>query len=211
MIVETLVVGPFQSNCTILGCERTRRAVVCDPGADGERILQTLERLDLTPELVILTHGHLDHVLAVDTVRQATPARVLIHPRDRELYDNVPMQARMFGLRAPGLSPPDGELAQGQVLRFGQGWEIHVLETPGHSPGGVSFYLPDQGLALVGDTLFSGSIGRTDLWGGDLATLVASIRERLFPLPGDTRLITGHGPDTTVARERSGNPFLRGL
>ncbi|MBM4318954.1 MAG: MBL fold metallo-hydrolase [Deltaproteobacteria bacterium] len=210
MIVETLAVGPFQSNCIILGCPVTRHGVVIDPGAEGERIVAAIERNQLKIQHILLTHAHLDHVAAVAALRRATQAPVALHPADRWLYDHVPMQGMMFGLRAEAAPPLDAELQDGQVVAFGEEQRVEVIHTPGHSPGGVCFHLPAEKLAVVGDTLFHGSIGRTDLWGGDYGQLIRSITDRLLVLDPSTRLITGHGPDATVAREKRGNPFLGG-
>lgn len=210
MIVETLTVGEFQSNCVLLGCPATRQAVVIDPGGEGERILAALKARQLEVVRILLTHGHIDHVAGTAVVQRATKAPVSLHPADRWLYEHVPMQGMMFGLHAEAAPPLDEELQDGQQILFGAGLRLEVIHTPGHSPGGVAFHLPDAKLAVVGDTLFAGSIGRTDLWGGDFDQLIRSINERLMVLDPATRLITGHGPDTSVEREKRGNPFLRG-
>ena len=208
IIVHTLAVGPFQSNCIILGCPESHRAVVIDPGAEGDRIIEAVDSLGLEIEHILLTHAHLDHVGGVKALRQACEAPVALHPLDRPVYDRVSVQAKMFGLEMDQPGPPDENLDDGQLLGFGDGITLKVIHTPGHSPGGVCFYLEEEKLAAVGDTVFAGSIGRTDLWGGDYSTLIRCIKERLMVLDPETRLITGHGPDTTVMRERLGNPFL---
>ncbi len=209
MNIETFVLGPFQSNCTLLACPTTRQAVLVDPGDDAPRLLAELAARDLTLVRILLTHGHLDHVCGVEGLRAASGASVGLHRSDRQLYDRVAVQAMAFGLQAEQPGPPDEELVHGQRIEFGAGHEIVVIHTPGHSPGGVCFHLPGAALAVVGDTLFQGSIGRTDLWGGDYDTLLSSIRERLLVLPAETRIICGHGPDSTIGREARSNPFLR--
>jgi glyoxylase-like metal-dependent hydrolase (beta-lactamase superfamily II) len=159
---------------------------------------------------VVHTHAHLDHVLASGDVARPTGADVLLHAGDRWLWDHAPLQASLFGWQVAPLAPPTGTLADEQVLGFGR-LEAQVLHTPGHTPGSVCFLLRPPGeppLALTGDTLFRGSVGRTDLWGTSFDELARSIRGRLFTLPGDTRVIPGHGPATSIAAEREDNPFV---
>ena len=159
-------------------------------------------------ETIWLTHAHLDHVWGVDDLRQATGAPALLHVLDREWYARAAEQARYYGIaHFPELAPPDGEFRHGQVLALGD-WRFEVRHVPGHSPGHVAFI--GHGLCLSGDVLFLDSIGRSDLPGGDAATLLRSIREQLFVLPAETRVLPGHGPETTIGREMSFNPFLRG-
>lgn len=209
MIIETFPVGPLQCNCTILGDPETGEAIVIDPGDEAMKVLKRLSAHGLKPKAILITHTHLDHVGGNHEVREKTGARVMLHEKDLPLYDNLSMQAQMIGLDTPVRGKVDEHIHQGDVIFFGsKGDSIEVLHTPGHTPGSCSFFLQNRNLLFSGDTLFSGSIGRTDLWGGDFDTEIRSIRERLLPLPGKTRVITGHGPDTTIAEERDSNPFL---
>lgn len=172
-------------------------------------MLKRLSAHGLKPKAILITHTHLDHVGGNHEVREATGAKVMLHERDLPLYDNLGMQAQMIGLVAPIRGAVDEHIHQGDVIAFGgKGDAVEVLHTPGHTPGSCSFFLPSRNLLFSGDTLFCGSIGRTDLWGGDFDTEIRSIRERLLPLPDQTRVITGHGPDTTILAERLSNPFL---
>jgi glyoxylase-like metal-dependent hydrolase (beta-lactamase superfamily II) len=210
MIQETFPVGLLQCNCTVLGCEETRRAVVVDPGDEPERILETLRRHDLTCQAILHTHAHLDHVGGTQALAEATGAQVLLHGGDQFLYDNVEMQARMFGFPIPRTLPVDRHVQDGEALGFGN-HRGEILHTPGHTPGSLCLHLPGGApLLLAGDTLFLGSIGRTDLWGGDTDTILRSITERLLTLPDETIVIPGHGPATTILQERRANPFLQG-
>ncbi len=209
MIIETFPVGPLQCNCTILGDPETGEAIVIDPGDEALKVLKRLSAHGLRPKAILITHTHLDHVAGNHEVREKTGAKVMLHERDLPLYDNLGMQAQFIGMDAPVRAPVDEHIHQGDVIPFGgQGDSIQVLHTPGHTPGSCSFFLGSRNLLFSGDTLFSGSIGRTDLWGGDFDTEVRSIREKLLPLPDATRVITGHGPDTTILEERRSNPFL---
>lgn len=204
--VVCLTNGGFAENCYLLADPDRREAVVIDPGEEAPLFLARLAHERWTPTAIWLTHAHLDHVAGVAEVAASTRVPVLLHPADRALYDGVPRQAAMFGLSMEAPPPPDGELAEGQMLKVG-GLEFAVLHTPGHSPGGVTIH--GHGLAFTGDALFAGSIGRTDLPGGDAETLVASIRKKLYRLPNDTVVYSGHGPETTIGAEKRGNPFVR--
>lgn len=199
--------GQFEENCYLLADPGAGRAVLVDPGEDEELFLEELHRQGLTLEAIWLTHGHIDHIMAVRRLKQETGAPVWLHPADRELYDGLAVQGRWMGLDLPAPPPPDHELADGQRLRFG-GTTFAVRHTPGHSPGSVSLIADD--FILGGDVLFSGSIGRTDLPGGDLPTLLRSIRQVFMTLPDSTRVLSGHGPETTIGVERLTNPFLTG-
>ncbi len=213
MIVEVIVVGMFQVNCVVLGDASSSKAIVVDPGEEADRIVRRVEELGLTVEAIVLTHAHLDHVLGVAGVKDATGAPVLLHAADRELYDALPEQARAFGGSAEAGPPPDGELVPGEPVTVG-GITLEVRHTPGHSPGGVTLVWrgegEGEGLVLPGDAVFAGSIGRTDLWGGDFRTLIASIEAQILTLPAGYRVIPGHGPETTVGAEAQYNPFLTG-
>ena len=209
LILECLAIPPFESNCWILGCSETHAAVVIDPG-DEARILQTLQEHKLTLKYLIHTHGHLDHVSATAAVQQETGAPVLIHEADQIFLDNLELQGTMFGLAAPALPTVDEYISEGDGIDWGQ-YTLSVIETPGHSPGGVCLNLEGEKILFAGDTLFQDSIGRTDLWGGDYEQLLDSIRDKLWLLDDDTIVCPGHGPRTTIGREKRENPFLQGL
>ncbi len=207
MIEHVMALGPFQTNTIILGCETKKEGVIIDPGFEAKTILGRVSREDLKIVAILLTHGHVDHVSAVKEVKDETGAEVYIHPDDVELYNAAPQLGRMFGLDAPQPPKADHLLSEGDTINFGQ-HELKVLHTPGHSPGGVAFHCAAEGLLVAGDTLFYRSIGRTDLPGGSMAVLSKSIREKIYTLDDDTRIITGHGPATKVADEKTGNPFV---
>lgn len=208
MILETFPVGAFQCNCTILGDEATGEAIVVDPGDEGEAILARLERLGLKARLAFHTHAHLDHVMGTRDIKERHAAEILLHPGDRDLYEGLQIQARMFGLRTADPLPVDAWIAHGDRVSCGK-VSGEVIHTPGHTPGSVCLYVPGTNLLLAGDTLFFRGVGRTDLWGGSFPQLQSSIRERLYALPDGTRVIAGHGPETTIGQERIANPFVR--
>lgn len=205
MIIKCLAVGPIMANCYVLGCERTQGAVVIDPGEEADRILWTLEDLGLKVKYIINTHGHFDHAGANQELKNATGAPLLIHKEDAEMLSHLSEAAAAFGLQAENSPPPDQTIEEGDMIRFGD-YELKVIHTPGHSPGGISLYT--NGYLFVGDTLFAGSIGRTDFPGGDFKTLKSSIQNKLFPLGDDVRVFTGHGPETTIGEEKRFNPFV---
>lgn len=209
-IVETIPVGPFQCNCTILADPQTGEALVVDPGDEAELILSRLAFHGVTKvKAIIHTHAHLDHIGATAEVQKRTNALVGLHHGDLFLWQNVAMQALMLRLPKPDLGEIDQHLEDGFTLRFGA-YEGETMYTPGHTPGSVSFHFPSLGkLLLAGDTLFQGSIGRTDLPGGDFNQILRSIHSRLLTLDDDTRVIPGHGPMTTIGFERRVNPFLQ--
>jgi len=211
-VVETFPVGPLRCNCTILGDPATGEAIVVDPGDEVDKVLAALARHNLRCLAVVNTHTHIDHVGANQALRDRTGARVMLHEQDVVLYDNLAVQAEMLGLfPPPPRSPVDEHIHQGDRVKAG-GIDLEVLHTPGHTPGSLCFHLPGAAPLLVsGDTLFAGSIGRTDLWGGDFDQEIASIRTRLLALDDKTRVIPGHGPETTIGRERRRNPFLVNL
>jgi len=203
-------VGQLGCNCTIVACPETHQGLVIDPGDEAPRILKELAGLGVTAVALVHTHAHFDHVMADGELSRSTGAEILIHRDDRWLYDNVEMQAGVFGLRAPPPVKPTRELAGGEVIPFGHR-EARTLHTPGHTPGSMCVYLEPPGerpLLFSGDTLFAGSIGRTDLWGGSMEQLRQSIQGPLFALPEETVVIPGHGPLTTIAAEREDNPFV---
>ncbi len=201
-------VGPLQANAYLAICERTGRCALVDPGAEAGRLLAAAANEGAQIETILLTHAHLDHIGGVAAAKRETGVPVYLHAADAELYRAAPLQARSFGLQLEEQPEPDRELEDGQVLEVGKG-RLEVRHTPGHSPGHVC--LVGDGFALVGDCVFAGSIGRSDLPGGDYTALMESITEKLLTLPDDTVLYSGHGPQTTVGRERHTNPFLTGV
>ncbi|MEW6184821.1 MAG: MBL fold metallo-hydrolase [Thermodesulfobacteriota bacterium] len=204
MIIQGMVVGPIQANCFILGCEQTREAVVIDPGDEARRILGALQKQGLELKYIINTHGHFDHVGANKAVKEATGAPILIHQGDAPMLAHLSASAGVWGMRAQDC-PPDRLLEDGERISFGQ-ITLEVIHTPGHSPGGISLYTPK--VLFVGDTLFAGSIGRTDFPGGDYDLLISAVRNRLFVLGDDIQVFPGHGPSTTIGNERKFNPFF---
>jgi hydroxyacylglutathione hydrolase len=209
MILEGFPVGSIGANCYIFGDDGTGEVLVIDPGDEPERILARLRDLGARPVAIVNTHGHFDHIGGVSSVRRATGAPFWIHEAEREVLEQGPARARLvFGLELPPSPEPDRWLADGDRLDVG-GLTLVVRHTPGHSPGGVC--LLGDGIAFVGDTLFAGSIGRTDLPGADLDTLLASIARVLLPLPDETVCYPGHGPETTIGEEKRANPFLASL
>lgn len=200
--------GVFAENCYVIVDEQARECAIVDPGEEAGLILHKIKETGAQPVAIWLTHAHLDHVLGVPRIAEETGVSVWLHPADRPLYDAVPEQAAWFGLAAPPRLPaPDRQMVHGERLTVGE-LSLAVRHTPGHSPGSVCLLGP--GVTFSGDVLFAGSIGRTDLPGGDFETLMASIEHELLPLPDDTILYSGHGPETTIGRERRTNPFLTG-
>ena len=205
MFVETVIVGPLMVNCYLVGCEQSRRAVLIDPGDDEEKLIQKLHTAGLELDYILLTHGHIDHITAVAPIRKACGGKIVIHQNDAFLIENSDNQAKMLGLKEPESFTPDEFIKEGDRLAI-DGFDISVIETPGHSPGGVCFKVDD--CLFVGDTLFYDSIGRTDLFGGSYDELMSSIQNKLLILPPDTNVYPGHGQPTTIAREKEHNPFI---
>ncbi|PYP49278.1 MAG: hypothetical protein DMD45_15040 [Gemmatimonadetes bacterium] len=197
--------GRFAENCYLVIDEAGGECAVIDPGEEADVIAHEVAAAGVKPVAIWVTHAHIDHVVGVPRLKADTGAPVYLHPGDRMLYDHVPAQAVAFGMQAAPLPPPDRALVHGEVLRVGA-LEFRVRHAPGHSPGSVVF--EGQGVAFSGDVLFQGSIGRTDLPGGDFETLLRSIERELLTLPDSTIVYCGHGPETTVGRERRANPFL---
>jgi glyoxylase-like metal-dependent hydrolase (beta-lactamase superfamily II) len=206
VIIKGLEVGPIMANCFILGCEDTREAVVIDPGDEAPRILSVINDLELSVKIILNTHGHFDHVGANRKMKEATGAPLMIHADDVHMLSRLSASAAVWGLSAEDSPEPDRTLEDGDTVSFGN-IVLTVLHTPGHTPGGISFAADRR--VFVGDTLFSGSIGRTDFPGGDYDTLISSIKTKLFPLDNDTTVYTGHGPETTIGREKQYNPFVK--
>ena len=206
MIIHTIPVGITQTNCYIVGCEETREGAVIDPGGNPERIIKAIQESGLTIRYVFNTHCHFDHMGANADVVAATSALLALHPAELPILQ-AQGGASWFGVPVQESPSPDVELADGQVIEVGK-LRFQVLYTPGHSPGGVTFYLEEESAAFDGDVLFAMGVGRTDLPGGDWDTLMRSICEVLFALPDDTVLYPGHGPKTTVEREKKSNPWV---
>lgn len=197
----------FGQNAYLVRCSATGATFAIDPGGEAAAMIEALDEGEATLEAIILTHAHLDHIEGVATLAERTRAPIHLHPDDRPLYDAAAQQGAMFGHRFTPPPPPDEALRVGQELRLGR-CRFEVRHTPGHSPGHITLYSAANGLAFVGDVVFAGSIGRTDLPGGSYEQLMTSIREQVLTLPDETELYSGHGPVTTVGRERVANPFL---
>jgi glyoxylase-like metal-dependent hydrolase (beta-lactamase superfamily II) len=204
--IAAFVVGPLQSNSYLAIDEPSRRAVVIDPGMDSEAVLDVVRRRQLHVESIVITHGHFDHVFSGALFKAQTGAEVVMHPNDLPLLAEVPQTARFFGIKAPAPPNPDRLVKEGDTVSVG-GMSLLVLETPGHTPGSISLCLDDA--VFVGDTLFAGSVGRTDLTGGSLEVLLHSIHTKLLALPDRTIVYAGHGPATSIGVERRDNPFLQ--
>ena len=224
LIHEILPVGMLQCNCHIVGDPKTRGAIVIDPGDDAAAIIQAIERHRLKVVAIVITHTHIDHVIGLRRVHEVTGAPVYVHGDDLDLDRMLDMQANWLGWKTPQTSPIDQLVREGDVIRWGQ-YEAQVIHTPGHTPGSICLYMPSnmpkesadamkpkngRGQLFAGDTLFAGSIGRTDLWGGDFAGIIRSLKGKLLELPDETIVYPGHGELTTIGNERATNPFLVG-
>jgi glyoxylase-like metal-dependent hydrolase (beta-lactamase superfamily II) len=207
MIHEILPVGMLQCNCSILGDEASGEAIVVDPGDDIPRILAILARHKLTVKQILITHVHIDHIAGAARLKAVTGAPILYNQFDLLLVKMMDVQAGWLGVATPEVRPPDDTLEDGRVIAI-SGITGNILHTPGHTQGSVCLHLPEKNLVLAGDTLFAGSVGRTDLPGGDGRTLIRSIHEKLLTLPDSTVVVPGHGPNTTIGAEREFNPFL---
>lgn len=205
MFLTRLIVGPLQVNCYLLADEKTREAVIIDPGDDAEDILKIVKDKGFNVKYIVLTHAHFDHVGANKTLKEATGADILMHQDDEKLLKSAANQGGLFGMRSIASPPADRYVKHGDVITAGE-ISLKVLHTPGHSPGGIC--LLGQGMVFTGDALFAGSIGRTDLPGGDTITLLRAIETNLMILPDDTKVFSGHGPASTIGEERRENPFL---
>ena len=210
MIIETFPVGLLQCNCTIIGSEQTRDAIIIDPGDDVPRILSRLAHHKLTPKYIVATHGHIDHVGGFKEIKEATGAPVYLHESDLFLYNALAMQAQLLGVAPPSSTEVDARLNDGDEIGAGE-IKLRVHHTPGHTPGSICFHSAgDDARLYAGDTLFMGSIGRTDLWGGSFEEIMDSLRNKVITLPDETVVIPGHGRATTIGREKRFNPFLQG-
>jgi len=208
MIHEILSVGPLQCNCSILGDETSREAIVVDPGADIPAIQAILKRHGLTVKQIIITHAHIDHIAGAQQLKRLTGAPILYNQNDLPLVKMMDVQASWLGVAIPQVLPPDASLNDGQTVAV-EGISGTVIHTPGHTQGSSCLYLPEHSLLLAGDTLFAGSVGRTDLPGGDTKQLIRSIHDRLLVLPDEVNVVPGHGPNTTIGEERYSNPFIQ--
>ena len=209
MIHEVIPVGMLQCNCSIFGDERTREALVVDPGDETGRILQVLKRHGLTVKGIVITHAHIDHIGGAQKLKKATGAPVYMNPNDAELQKMMEVQAGWLGVETPDAVEIDSPAVDGGKLVVGA-TEFHVLHPPGHTQGSISLWIPSEGKLVAGDTLFRDSIGRTDLPGGDSRQILRSIHEKLLPLPEETVVFPGHGESTTIGREKQFNCFLQG-
>jgi hydroxyacylglutathione hydrolase len=208
LIRKTFAVPPLGCNCSVIGDPVTKQAIVVDPGGAAERILRELRELGLTVTMILHTHAHFDHFLASGEMKKATGAALSLHEDDGKLWDMLEMQCRAFGVPYVPVPSPDYWIADHEKIAVGEVTAV-ALHTPGHTPGSMSFHFADAGLVLTGDTLFRGSIGRTDLWGGNFTAIERSIRDRLYTLHDSTVVVTGHGPETEIGWEKETNQFIR--
>jgi glyoxylase-like metal-dependent hydrolase (beta-lactamase superfamily II) len=208
MIHEILPVGPLQCNCSVIGDETSREAMVIDPGDDIEDVAAIISKHNLKVKQIVITHAHIDHVGGAMKLRARTGAPILLNQNDYALLKMIDVQATWVGMESPGEVKIDAELVHGENLSAGE-LSGSVLHTPGHSEGSVCLYFPAEKLLIAGDTLFAGSIGRTDLPGGSFEKIMRSLHQRVLALPDDTVVIPGHGPKTTIGDEREGNPYLK--
>ncbi|MGA2271753.1 MAG: MBL fold metallo-hydrolase [Bryobacteraceae bacterium] len=208
MIHEILPVGVLECNCSVFGDERSREALVVDPGDDIERVLKVVKRHGLTVKAIVITHAHIDHIGGAQKLKQATGAPVYMNLNDAELQKMLDVQAAWLGMRPPEQVAIDVPAKEGDRLVVGA-TEFHVLDTPGHTQGSISLWIPSEGKLVAGDTLFRDSIGRTDLPGGDGRQILKSIHDKLMPLPDETMVVPGHGDNTTIGREKQFNYFLQ--
>ena len=208
MIHEILPVGMLQCNCSIFGDEQSHEAIVIDPGDNIDQILKILGRHALKVKAIVITHAHIDHIGGAAKLKAVTGAPVYMNQNDQDLYDHLDVQAGWLGMAPPEKTAIDVDGREGDSLKLGDA-EFQILETPGHTQGSISIWIPTENKLVAGDTLFRDSIGRTDLPGGDGRQILRSIHSKLMPLPENAVVIPGHGPSTTIGREKERNPFLR--
>jgi hydroxyacylglutathione hydrolase len=208
MIHKIFPVGPLQCNCSILGDEKTHEAMVIDPGDQIEGILEILRQEKLTLKQIVITHAHIDHVGGAMKLKAATGAPILMNQNDYALLKILDMQATWVGMKSPGEVQIDESVSHGRVLKIGE-IASHVIDTPGHTEGSICIYFPAEQKLIAGDTLFAGSIGRTDLPGGSMEKIMRSLHHQVLVLPDETEVTPGHGPNTTIGDEREMNPFLQ--
>lgn len=211
MIFETVVVGSFQCNCTIVACEKTKEAVIIDPGDEAYKIMEVIKHYDLKVKYLLHTHAHLDHIMATREIKEKTGAEIVLHKADNNIYNNLLMQAGMFGFKVKEPLKVDKFINHDESIQTGESIDTKVIHTPGHSPGSVCYHFnkEEKPFLFSGDTLFQQSIGRTDLWEGNHRQLLNSIKDRIFSLSEDTVVCPGHGNKTTVWEEKKKNPFFR--
>jgi hydroxyacylglutathione hydrolase len=209
MIHEIFPVGPLQCNCSVIGDEATHESIVIDPGADIARVLDTVKRHGLKVTQILITHGHIDHVGGAMKLKQATGAPILMNKNDAPQLQMLDMQATWIGVAPPGQVTIDASLDDGMKVQAGA-LSATAMHTPGHTEGSTCIYFPAEKKLIAGDTLFAGSIGRTDLPGGDFEEIISSLHERVMTLPEDVVVIPGHGPATSIGEEKETNPFLVG-
>lgn len=211
MLLASFPVGPLQCNCSIIACPETKEAAVIDPGGDADEIIELCRKEGYEIKYLLHTHAHFDHVAGARAVKEKTGAKICLHKEDQWLYDNLDKQAMLFRFQLDTALPIDHYLEDEEEISIGK-VKTKVIYTPGHTPGSSCFTLEDkESILFAGDTLFQGSIGRTDLWGGSHDKIIKSIKQRLFLLDNSTRVITGHGPDTSIWSERRENPFVGDL
>ncbi len=210
LIHEILPVGMLQCNCSIFGDDQTREAIVVDPGDNISNIVAVLQRHQLRVKAIVITHAHIDHIGGAEKLKAATGAPVYMNANDQPLYNSIDEQAQWLGIEPPPRTKIDVDTREGETLRLGEN-TFHVLDTPGHTQGSISIWIPEQNKLIAGDTLFRDSIGRTDLPGGDGRKILRSIQSKLLTLPETAVVVPGHGANTTIGREKERNPFLKGL
>jgi glyoxylase-like metal-dependent hydrolase (beta-lactamase superfamily II) len=208
MIHRVFPVGPLQCNCSIIGDEQTREAMVIDPGDQIEDILKILKSENLTLKQIVVTHAHIDHVGGAMKLKAATGAPILMNQKDEALLKMLDVQATWIGMKPPGAVQVDEDVSEGRILQVGS-LSSTVIHTPGHTEGSICLHFPEQNTLFAGDTLFAGSIGRTDLPGGSFEKIIRSLHNQLLQLPDETQVVPGHGPMTTIGQERESNPFLQ--